>query len=164
MAFDVDGTLTPGRLIFGPDGEVYKAFHVRDGMAFALAHRMGYKVGVITGRSSEIVSRRMEELKADFIEMNVSDKVAVLDSVRRRFGLSWEETAFMGDDLNDLPLFSRCGYAGCPSDGCGENREAADFLSSCAGGEGAAREFIETILKQQGRWQEAVSYFMNLSR
>ncbi len=159
IAFDVDGTLTPGLIVMGPQGEACKLFSARDGLAISLAHRMGYLTGLITGRRSDIVQRRAEELHMDFTEMQVQDKVAVMDGLRRRFGLAWEEIAYMGDDLNDLPLLSQTGLSGCPADGAAEVREAADFVSSHAGGAGAAREFIEYILKQEGRWDEAVRSF-----
>ena len=149
--FDVDGTLTSGTLILGTEGEAYKIFHAQDGMALGLAHRMGYITGFITGRTSDIVRVRAEELKVDVLLMGA----AALEKYR----LCWEEVAFMGDDLNDLPLFDKVGIAGSPSNGAPENLKKAEFVSRRAGGSGAAREFIEEILKEQGRWDEAVASF-----
>jgi len=156
FAFDVDGTLTPGTLIFGENGEAYKAFHARDGMVLGLAHHMGYITGLITGRTSDIVKARAKELSMDFVVMGARDKAAALEEILTKYNLSWDEAAFMGDDLNDLPLFGRVGLCGCPADGCAEAKGEADFVSSFKGGAGAAREFVEEILKEQGRWQEAV--------
>lgn len=163
IAFDVDGTLTPGTLLFGPEGEAYKAFNVRDGMGMALAHNMGMKIGFVTGRRSETAEARGRELKVDFMESGVADKVTALEQVIKRWNITWEETAFMGDDLNDLPVFRHCGLSACPADACMENRDEADFVSACPGGQGAARDLIEMILRSQGRWQEVVDYFLGLS-
>ena len=159
FVFDVDGTLTPGTLIFGPDGEAYKTFNVHDGMAIGLLHQMGYMTGLLTGRKSDIVRIRAEELKMDFLLTGVKNKLTALDGILQVKGLSRKEVAFMGDDLNDLPLFDKVGISGCPSDGCPENKAAADFVSQYCGGVGAVREFIESILKAAGKWEEAVASF-----
>lgn len=159
FAFDVDGTLTPGTLIFGSAGEVYKEFHVHDGMALGLLHRMGYTTVFLTGRKSEIVHTRAKELNVDFLFMGVRNKVRSLEAVLKKLDISWNEVAFMGDDLNDLPLFGKVGISGCPADACTENKKQADFISHYNSGRGAAREFVETVLKGQGKWEKAVSSF-----
>lgn len=161
IAFDVDGTLTDGALVLGPEGETNKVFFAKDGLAISLAHRMGYVTGLITGRTSAIVERRAEELHMDFALMGISDKIGAMDGILRKYGISWEEAAYMGDDLNDLPLFGRVGLSASPRDGAAEVRGAADFVSSADGGRGAARELIEMILKEEGRWEEAVASFGN---
>ena len=102
FAFDVDGTLTNGTLVLGPDGEAYKFFNVKDGLALSLAHRMGYKTGFITGRSSKIVGARAKELHADFVLTGVENKIEALEGLLKEYGLSWEEAAYMGDDLRDV--------------------------------------------------------------
>lgn len=159
LAFDVDGTLTPGYLVMGALGENSKIFHARDGLGLALAHRMGYITGFITGRRSKIVETRGQELAADFVLMGVVDKVKAMESLLEKYGLSWEEAAYMGDDLNDLPLLERAVFSACPKDGVKEVRDVADFVSHFRGGEGAARELIEKILKAQHRWKEAVDSY-----
>lgn len=159
IAFDVDGTLTPGTLILGPDGEAVKSFSAKDGLAISLAHRMGYVTGLITGRRSAIVERRSEELHMDFTLMGVSDKVPALAGMLDRYGISWEEAAYFGDDWNDLALLRKAGLSGCPSDGAAENRKIVNFVSSLPGGRGAAREFIEYIWKREGRYEEALREF-----
>lgn len=164
IAFDVDGTLTNGQLVMGPNGEAYKFFNVHDGLALNLAHRMGYKVGFITGRTSAIVEARAKELHCDFVLMGIKNKTEAMHDLLKQFALTWEEAAYMGDDLNDLPLFSRVGLSGCPSNACVENRAMADFISRHKGGEGAAREFIEDILKSQDRWDEAVYSFREIDQ
>lgn len=159
FAFDVDGTLTSGTLIFGADGEVYKEFHVHDGMALGLLHRMGYTTVFLTGRTSKIVHARAKELNVDFLFMGVRNKIRSLEAVLQKQGISWDEVAFMGDDLNDLPLFAKVGVSGCPADACAENKKQADFISQYNGGRGAVREFVETILTGQGKWEKAISSF-----
>ena len=119
--FDVDGTLTSGTLILGTEGEAYKIFHAQDGMALGLAHRMGYITGFITGRTSDIVRVRAEELKVDVLLMGVKNKVQAVAAALEKYRLCWEEVAFMGDDLNDLPLFDKVGIAGSSSNGAPEN-------------------------------------------
>lgn len=160
FAFDVDGTLTPGILIFGPEGEAYKVFNSHDGLMLNLVRKLGFKVGFITGRNSPLVEVRAKELHVDFVMMGVKDKVAALSEKLAEYGMKWDEVAYMGDDLNDLPILSRSGYSGCPANACNENRGLSDFVSHYNGGEGAAREFMEDVLKRQGRWEEAVNYYM----
>lgn len=159
IAFDVDGTLTDGTLVMGPDGEALKLFHARDGLGISLAHRMGYVTGFITGRKSKLVENRGKELQVDFILMGVSNKVEAMESILERHGLTWKEAAYMGDDLNDLSLLKKVGFSGTPADGAWEVRKAADFISALPGGRGAARDFIETILKSQHCWKKAVNSY-----
>lgn len=159
FVFDVDGTLTPGTLFFGADGEAYKEFHVRDGMALGILHRLGYITGFITGRNSDIVRVRAHELKVDFLLMGVTNKEMALKTILHQYHAQFEEVAFMGDDLNDLPLLKKVGVSGCPSDACEENIAAVDFVSRYPGGAGAAREFVEGILKSQDKWKDVLELF-----
>lgn len=159
IAFDVDGTLTPGTLTIGADGEVFKVFYAKDGLAISLAHKLGYVTGLVTGRTSQAVEKRREELHMDFAVMGAADKIAAMEEIQKQYGISWEETAYMGDDLNDLAVLGRTGLGGAPSDGAEEVKQAAGFVSRFPGGRGAAREFIEYILKREGRWEEALALF-----
>lgn len=159
LAFDVDGTLTPGHLFFGAEGEAYKAFHVRDGMAMGLAHDMGFITGLVTGRSSDIVRRRGEELHVHFLLMGVLDKKKALETILEKYNISWKEVAFMGDDLNDLPLMTKSGLSGCPADAAKEVMMAASFVSQYNGGYGAVREFIEEIMKARQMWDRVLARF-----
>lgn len=160
IAFDVDGTLTPGTLIFGPEGEAYKSFFAKDGLAISLAHRMGFVTGLITGRTSDIVKKRQEELHMDFAEMGIKDKITAMEKVLSQYGLTWEEAAYMGDDWNDLALFSKVAVTGAPSDAAKEVKNRADFISAYPGGCGAAREFVEWIFKREGCWEKALDTFL----
>lgn len=156
IAFDVDGTLTDGMLYENEKGEVYKKFHVHDGLIISLVHDMDIKTGLITGRNSPIVKARGKELHMDFILSGVKNKVKSMEMLLEKYELEWEEVAYMGDDLNDLPLLKKVGYSGCPKNACKENKEICDFISANDGGKGAAREFVEKILKMQNQWEQAL--------
>ena len=159
IAFDVDGSLTDGRIFLGENGETVKVFSARDGLGLSRAAKMGYLVGVITGRSSPVVEARAKELGMAFSLLGVSDKVAAMEELLAKYGLSWEEAAYFGDDWNDLALMHRVGFSGAPADATEENRQEADFVSDKKGGEGAARDFITRIWKRDHRYEEALSGF-----
>ena len=159
--FDVDGTLTSGTLILGTEGEAYKIFHAQDGMALGLAHRMGYITGFITGRTSDIVRVRAEELKVDVLLMGVKNKVQAVAAALEKYRLCWEEVAFMGDDLNDLSVMKNVGLSGCPKDSVQEVLEISNFISSKNGGDGAVREFLEYIMKNNGIWKKILEKYSN---
>ncbi len=160
IAFDVDGSLTDGRIFLFEDGETVKVFSARDGLGLSRAAKMGYLVGVITGRSSSVVAMRAKELGMTFSLLGVSDKVAAMEGLLEKYGLLWEEAAYFGDDWNDLALMQRVGFSGTPADATEENRKEADFVSEKKGGEGAAREFLSYIWKQEQRYEEALGYFV----
>ncbi len=142
----VDGTKTDGGLYIGHNGEVAKRFHVRDGYAIHdLLPALGIIPIVITGRTSEIVLRRCEELGVTHIVQGSRDKVADLMDILAREKISLEETAFIGDDLNDLPCMQLVGLKGCPGDAAQEVINVADYVTNQMGGQGAVREFIEWI-------------------
>ena len=149
LALDVDGVLTDGSIIIGQEGELSKHFDARDGMGISLALRHGIQVALITGRHSEIVLHRAMELGISSVYENVVFKGKVLE-------IPLEETAFMGDDLNDLPAFSKAAVTLAPADAAPEVRERAMLVSSCTGGHGAVRDVIERILKAKGLWEEII--------
>lgn len=147
LIMDVDGTLTDGRIYIGAQGEVMKAFDVRDG--YAIAHVLpahGITPVIITGRSSEIVSQRARELKISELHQRVSDKLAKLQEVAAKYDASPEEIAYIGDDLNDLPCICYCGVTACPADAVPDIPEKVDYVCRHNGGRGAVREFIDHIL------------------
>lgn len=147
LVMDVDGTLTDGRIYVGAQGEVMKAFDVRDG--YAIAHVLpvhGIVPVIITGRSSEIVTQRAKELKISELYQGVSDKLAKLQKVSVKYGAAPDEIAYIGDDLNDLPCIRYCGVTACPADAVPSVLEAVSYVCQHAGGRGAVREFIDRIL------------------
>lgn len=161
IALDVDGVMTEGKITYTSNGEELKAFHAHDGLALAAAHRMGIKLAVITGRSSSMVERRAQELHFDYIVMGSTNKSMVLEDICLDLGITKEEVAYMGDDLNDLCVIGTVGLPMAPANGCAEIKERALFVSSRSGGNGAVREAIEYILKEQGLWEKVVSSFLN---
>jgi len=159
LVLDVDGVLTDGVLIYSADGEELKQFSVRDGLAIHLLLRAGIQVAVITGRSSEVVDTRCRELgvQPELILLGSRDKDADLDRVERTLGIEDRtEIAAMGDDLPDLPMIARAGFAACPADAAPEVAAACDLVCGAVGGRGAVRELAELLLKAQGKWMEQV--------
>lgn len=159
VVLDVDGVLTDGTLIYSAGGEDCKRFSVRDGLAIRLLLNAGIQVAVISGRPSDAVVTRCAELgvRSELIIVGSQHKVADLDRVEELLQLSDSEVAAMGDDLPDLPLLARAGFAACPSDAAPEVIAACDLVCGAEGGRGAVRELAEMVLKGQGRWTDLVS-------
>ncbi len=160
LLMDVDGVLTNGQICLQsfPGGEVHemKVFHSQDGAGLSLAHRMGIRTGVITGRNSVAVRRRARETGIEFIFEGQSTKVGAWQEALARAGVDASQAAYVGDDLPDLPVLALAGLAVAVANAVPEVKRAADYVTKKSGGEGAVREVIELILKAQGRWKEAV--------
>lgn len=146
LVLDVDGTLTDGKILIGPAGECMKAFHVRDGYGIAnILPRLGIEPVIITGRESDIVKRRCQELNIRECYQGIHDKVEQLREILEKKGYSWEQTAYMGDDLPDLESMKKCGFKACPANADDKIKQIADIVCKCNGGEGAVREFIDRL-------------------
>jgi 3-deoxy-D-manno-octulosonate 8-phosphate phosphatase (KDO 8-P phosphatase) len=154
---DVDGVMTDGSLLFGPDGTELKSLNVRDGLGIVLAHHAGLQTGLVSGRSSEPIARRAAELGMAVIHQGVVDKAAALAQILDQQRLSASQVAYMGDDLNDLPVMRMVGLSAAPGDAPREVRERAHLVTRAAGGRGCLREFLEIILRNRGAWEGAVS-------
>jgi len=161
LLLDCDGVLTDGGVTWSDDGVEQKTFHIRDGLGIRGWQRAGGRTGIITGRSSRIVERRAAELGIEFVRQGVDDKLAVAEAIIRECGLSWEQTAFMGDDLPDLPVVARCGVGAAVADACAELRAAAVVVTSLPGGRGAVRELVERMLRARGGWEAIVSGYVS---
>ena len=161
LALDVDGVLTDGTIYISPAGEVFKGFNAKDGMGISCALRSGLQIAVITGRKSEIIHRRAQELGIQMVQEGVKDKYLALEQLQNQLGLSRGQVAYMGDDLNDLPAFRAAGVTFAPADAVEEVREAASFVTEAAGGRGAVREAIAMILRAQNKWQQIVNAYLN---
>lgn len=162
FVMDVDGTLTDGRIYMGAQGEVMKAFDVRDG--YAIAHilpQLGITPVIITGRSSAIVAQRAKELKIIELYQGVSDKLAKLKEVAQKYGASADEVVYIGDDLNDLDCIRYCGMTACPMDAVDEVKKQVTYVCRHSGGNGAAREFIEYLLNAPTVGEEDKKYIWN---
>ena len=153
VLLDVDGTLTDGGIYRGNNEEELKRFNVKDGYAIVNAQKLGIEFGIITGRKSELVEIRAKELKIKYLYQGISEKTVILEEIMKKDSLSKEEIAYMGDDLNDLLIMKQVGLSGTPKDAVDEVIQVADFVSKKNGGSGAVREFIEYILKKDGKWE-----------
>lgn len=161
LAMDVDGVLTDGSLNIGAEGELFKAFNAKDGMGISLAMRNGLEIALITGRRSEIIHRRAEELGITLLYEGVKDKALQLKQIAAERGISLDEIAYMGDDLNDLPAMVQAGISFAPADAAKDVLKAVNAVASCNGGRGVVREIIELILEAQGKWENIVKAYMS---
>jgi len=158
---DVDGTLTDGGvclMALPKDGGIaeLKIFSSLDGLGLKLASTMGLRCGFITGRKSPAVQQRAEENRVEFVYLGQETKTAAFEECMQRAGVSEEETAFLGDDLPDMPVARRAGLAVAVANAAPELKNICHYVTVAQGGKGAAREVVELILKAQGRWEEAI--------
>ena len=159
LVFDVDGVMTNGELIYGLNEAEYKRFSAVDGMGFSLARQAGLKMALITARQSEIIDRRAKELKLDAHFQGNKDKSLAFDQILDDFNVTADQVSYMGDDLLDLVLLRRVGFAVAPANARPEVMDVAHFVTTASGGNGAIREFIEMVLKVQGKWDELVATY-----
>jgi 3-deoxy-D-manno-octulosonate 8-phosphate phosphatase (KDO 8-P phosphatase) len=149
VLLDVDGVLTDGRLYYGPEGEALKAFDVKDGHGIVLL-RDHAEFGVISGRPGKASERRLQELRVKHLVFGERDKLAGYARLAH-LGIPDEEVAYMGDDVNDIPLLRKVGLSACPADARPEVREIVDFVARSPGGRGAVRELCDLVLRAKGR-------------
>lgn len=159
LLLDVDGVLTDGRIYYDARGEEIKTFNSKDGLGLHLLMTAGIQVGIITARQSNALRHRCEDLGIDLLFENIKDKASVLDQVTIRSGIGMQETAFVGDDLLDLPLFGKVRVAIAVADAHPVVREKADMVTTANGGAGAVREVCDAILKEKGLWNEIVARY-----
>lgn len=157
--FDVDGSLTDGRLGFDDAGREAKFFHVQDGLGLRLLEDQGIAVALVTARDSAIVSARANELGLQHVFQGVKDKLDRLENLCQSLGLSADQAAWFGDDLPDLPCLLRVGLAGAPADAHPWIAARAHWQATRAAGRGAAREFCDLILAAQGHEAAVLSRF-----
>ena len=160
LLMDVDGVLTDGRIYLVPLGRgkvaEAKVFHSQDGAALKLIRKAGIRTGVVTGRRSDVMEHRARELGMDFVHEGVEDKGKALDEILRAGRMRAEEVAYVGDDLSDLRPMKRAGLPMAVANAVPEVRRAAAYVTRRPGGQGALREVIELILRNQGKWDRAV--------
>jgi 3-deoxy-D-manno-octulosonate 8-phosphate phosphatase (KDO 8-P phosphatase) len=152
LVLDVDGVLTDGRVLFLPGGEEGRTFHVRDGLGIQLMRAGRVPVAFVSGRDSEVVRRRAEELGVEHLLLGIQDKVEAYERLMGELRLEDAQMAYVGDDLPDLPLLQRCGLGFAVADAAPEVRAAAHVVLRAGGGRGAVREACERILKAKGAW------------
>ena len=160
IVFDVDGVLTDGGIIYDNTGIEIKRFNVKDGQIVSHLKRLGFLVGAITGRNSQVVKNRCEELKLDFHYHGSSDKLVQYDKIKNDYNLLDENIAYIGDDIIDLPLLSRCGLSATPDDAREYIKKHVDYITPSKGGDGALRDFADLILEKQGLLEELINSFL----
>lgn len=159
LLLDVDGVLTDGSIVYDDRGVEIKHFNVKDGLGLRLLMQAGVQVGIITGRSSAALRHRCDNLGIEHLYEAVRDKTIALQDVLEKTAVSATETAFVGDDLPDLPIMKQVGIAITVADAPQEMHAAADMTTTAKGGQGAVREICEAILKAQARWDEIVKHY-----
>ena len=157
LVIDVDGTMTDGGIYYDDNGNEIKKFNTKDAAGFFAAKTAGIKIIVLTGRECAATTRRMEEMKIDFLYQNIKSKKEFLTEFMKEKNIAKEEIGYIGDDLNDLEPMKLTGYIACPSDSCREIKDIADYISSDKGGHGAVRDIIEHILRETKEWDKATA-------
>ena len=162
IVVDVDGTLTDSRVYYDEHGNEMKKFSTKDAAGFFAAKMVGIKTMVLTGRECAATTRRMNELKVDYLFQNIKNKAEFLSDFISVHKLQKSEIAYVGDDLNDLPSMKMAGFIGCPADSCAEVQNIANYCSTVKGGYGAFRDVMEHILRESGEWDNAVASFYGI--
>ena len=157
IVIDVDGTLTDAGVYYDEHGNELKKFCTKDAAGFFAAHAVGIKTMVLTGRECVATSRRMAEMKVDYLYQDVADKQDFLKKFMDDNSLNCEDVGYIGDDLNDLAAMQLCGFIGCPGDSCQEIKGISNYVSTLGGGHGAVRDVIEHLLKSTGDWGRFIS-------
>lgn len=156
VIFDVDGVLTDGSIIIGDDGEEYKAFHSRDGHGMKLLQYTGVEIGIITGRTSQVVEHRMASLGISHLYQGQRIKLPAFEELIEQLNVTPEQCAYVGDDWVDLAIMSRVGLAIAVQDADPIVKEYAHWITPAKGGKGAAREVCELIMEGQGTLQDQI--------
>ena len=157
LVIDVDGTMTDAGIYYDENGNELKKFCTKDAAGFFAAHKVGIEIMVLTGRECMATTRRMKEMKVEYLYQNVKDKKTFLIQFMEEHNLSKDDLGYIGDDLNDLPPMELAGFVGCPADSCPEIIDRADYVSSVRGGQGAVRDVVEHLLREDGKWEQAIS-------
>jgi 3-deoxy-D-manno-octulosonate 8-phosphate phosphatase (KDO 8-P phosphatase) len=157
---DVDGVLTDGGVIIDNLGVESKCFNIRDGQAIRLWQHAGGQSGIVTGRSSQVVKLRAAELDLDVVRQGVKEKLPEVQAIVASLKLAPEQVAYVGDDLPDVPSIRYAGLGIAVADAPEEVREAADYVTSVAGGRGAVREVVELLLKNTGKWESVIRRYI----
>jgi 3-deoxy-D-manno-octulosonate 8-phosphate phosphatase (KDO 8-P phosphatase) len=156
---DVDGVMTDGGIYVQDNGEQIIKFHIRDGMGVRLWREAGKRFGIVTGRKLESVKKRAADLWMDIVRLGVDDKLPEVDRLAAEFKITREQICFIGDDLLDLAAIRAVGLGVAVADAAEDVRSVAKYTTSVRGGQGAAREVIELILKNTGRWDDVLNRY-----
>jgi len=148
LLLDVDGVMTDGGIYLSNSGDEFKKFNIQDGYGITKLRSAGFKIGIITGRVSNIVTKRAEELGITEVHQNLENKLETYEHIKAKWKLSDEEVAYIGDDEFDLPVLERVGFSASPSDAVPSVKKRVHFVCTRSGGNGAVREVIDLILKK----------------
>lgn len=154
LMLDVDGVMTDGGIIYDASGLETKRFNVKDGHGIKMLQRYGLEVGIITGRTSNVVANRAKELGISIIYQGALKKIEQYETVKQRTGLHDYQIAYMGDDIIDVPVLKQAGFAAAPADAMQEVLCHVDYISPLGGGNGAVRDVCDKILKAHGFWND----------
>jgi 3-deoxy-D-manno-octulosonate 8-phosphate phosphatase (KDO 8-P phosphatase) len=160
LILDVDGVLTDGKLFFDNEGNEYKSFHARDGHGIKLLQQTGVDVAVISGRKSNSVALRMKNLGIELVYQGHENKRSALMEILEKTGVTPEQTAHVGDDLLDLPIMIRVGFAVAVNDANFAVNQYADWCTASPGGQGAVREVCDFIMQAQGSFEEVLAIYL----
>lgn len=160
IVLDVDGCMTDGKIIYSQDGIELKNFHVKDGFAIVNWIKLGHHVAIITGRDSKIVKNRANELGIKHLYQGVKDKEKILRELIFSLGLSFEEVACIGDDLNDINMLNLAGESFTPNDGAKEVQEIVGTILSRKGGNAAVREMIDILVDKNNQKKELMQIWV----
>ncbi len=159
LIVDIDGVMTDGRIVYSIYGDELKFFDVQDGLGIALLNRVGIKTFIITAKKSRIVKLRARDMKVTRAYQGHHDKLVPFNHILKRYRLKPDEICFVGDDIIDIPVLKRAGFAVAVPNGVDEVKDAAHHITHKSGGRGAVREVCDLILKSQGKWDEATSRY-----
>ena len=159
LAMDVDGVLTDGGIIVHADGGESKKFHVHDGAWIRIWQRQGLQTAIITGRHCHAVGHRMKDLEIGYVYQKAIDKIEVFERLLKESQVPAAQIAYIGDDVFDLPVLRRVGFAATVADALVDVREAADYVTTAQGGRGAVGELIRYLLKRMGLWEKAMERY-----
>lgn len=159
LLLDVDGVLTDGRIIYDSKGRDSKFFNVHDGLGIYLLKKAGIPTVLITAKGSRAIKPRARDMQVDAVFEDISPKTSVLDKILTKHKVSSQEACFVGDDLVDLCLMKRVGFAIAVFNACAEIKSLAHYVTQKEGGRGAVREVAELILKSQGKWEEMLGLY-----
>ena len=157
LIIDVDGTLTDAGIYYDENGNELKKFCTKDAAGFFAAHQVGIKIMILTGRECTATTRRMKEMKVDYLVQNCKNKIEYIAQFMQEMKIEREEIGYLGDDLNDYSAMKMCGFKGCPKDACNQIKNIADYISSAKGGNGAVRDIIFFLLSQREQLERAIS-------
>ena len=160
MIFDVDGVLTDGTLLYGPGGEALKAFSAHDGHGLKMLAASGVACALLSGRASPAVTRRAAELGIEHVLQGIDEKFPAFEELLRKTNLKPEQTGFMGDELVDLPVLTRCRFACAPREAPEAVRSRVHYVAQAAAGRGAAREVCELVMRAQQTLDRAVQSYL----